>query len=38
MAEPKKTSQLLWFVALYLGGISALTVLAGMLKAAMGLL
>ena len=38
MAEPKKTIQLLWFVALYLGGISALTVLAGMLKAAMGLL
>ena len=38
MAETKKASQLQWFVALYLGGISALTVLAGMLKAAMGLL
>ena len=38
MAETKKANQTLWFVALYLGGITALTILAGLLKAAMSLL
>jgi len=38
MAETKRPNPILWFVVLYLGGITALTILAGLLKAAMSLL
>lgn len=38
MSDAKTPNPVLWFIALYLGGITVLTILAGVLKALIGLL